>query len=127
MRRRMTVVCQDASGRREEICVQADTDEKACDAALAILNTWRAVRVIATTSIRAEAAHRQQENPVSLAASPETGGGGNERGVRAPVPSSPPRGPKIIREATALDWINPNKRTDTTVGRALLAAARKAA
>src|ERR1051326_4782001 len=41
----VTVICQNAEGKRVEIEVQADTDTAACDAVLRLLNSWRAIRV----------------------------------------------------------------------------------
>lgn len=125
----MTVVCQDASGRREEINVRADTDEAACTAALAILNSWRPIRVVAPSSTLAERARGR--NPV--APTPREGEAETSEQV-APArltDSSRARsssvGPKIIKEAEPADWIDPRAHATTAVGRALLDARRRIA
>lgn len=47
---RYHVLCQDAVGRKTEVTVHADTDQRACDAALRTLNSWRAVRAMPTVT-----------------------------------------------------------------------------
>lgn len=46
------VSCQHADGRREVVAVLARTDEQACDAALRILNSWRAIAAVPTEASR---------------------------------------------------------------------------
>jgi hypothetical protein len=113
------VVCQDSSGRRTTVTVTADTDEKACAAALAGLNSWRAVRALSP---------REAEPTPAPAAAPAAS--------QPPVPRPPEDRPKpsrvqglrIVHKAGPRDWIDPTMRQPkTNMGRALLEARREVA
>lgn len=110
---RYRVHCQNSVGRTLKVDVQASTDEEACNAALRLLNSWRAVRALTVT--KAEIVPTMSGNAVSGPLGIEEHGTVRREG----------RGPKVIREATVIDFVALRKRGPVgTVGAALLAATK---
>lgn len=114
MKIRYTVEAQDAIGNRLEINVRADTDERACAAVLAELNSWRAIRALPAS------ANRVRVVPVET--TPRSEAETRPAGVQAEVRSSF----RIVGHTGPRNWVRDSLRgggRTTAISRAFSEAA----